>query len=220
MGGKIHGDYDGLADAVRTFSREANDTGSMFDRMNHAVRGLEYGGWIGQGADMFYREMNYEVLPAVQRLISVLQDAAGIVQQIVKIFQQAEYDAGQLFRGEATDGPAMRISLTQDQAALMSRVADSLKMGDHAGANESFASLLQPLVKATPGMSESDINGLILQVLSKAGVVPGAGVGDDAQKALQEIQKVIQQENMQFSSISSAINTLHDTAKSIINNVR
>ncbi len=218
MAGKIHGDYDGLADAARAFTRQASDVDSLLDRLNHAVRGLEYGGWIGEGANMFYQEMNYEVLPAVQRLISSLQDAAGAVQQIARIFQQAEHDAGQLFQGEAAQGPATRISLTQDQAALMSKVADSLKMGDHTAALENWAGLLQPLVKTTPGLSESDINGLIMQAISKSGVAPGTG--DDAQKVLSELNKVIQQESFVSQTVSQVMKTMHDTAKNIISNIR
>ncbi len=160
---KIQGHYDDLGDAVRAFGREADDTGNLLDRVNHAVRGLENGGWIGEGADMFYQEMNHEVLPAVRRLVSALEDSAQAVQQIVKIFQQAEYEAGHLFRGEGGFGEIKFKHI----GGIKFEDLGNLKLGDLAGFQDLH-------LKVTETIKFGDLAGLKLgDLLGGQKVLPG-----------------------------------------------
>jgi uncharacterized protein YukE len=62
---------------------------------------LQNGDWIGQGARAFFREMDSEVLPAVQRLQAALETAARTTGEINRIMQQAEEQAARLLRGDS-----------------------------------------------------------------------------------------------------------------------
>jgi WXG100 family type VII secretion target len=54
---------------------------------------LENGDWIGQGSDAFFQEMNGEIMPALARLIDVLQDANAVTKEIIQKLKQAEEEA-------------------------------------------------------------------------------------------------------------------------------
>ena len=60
---------------------------------------LQSGDWVGRGATAFYNEMDSQVLPALQRLVSALQQAQQVTVQISVIMQQVENEVAALFRG-------------------------------------------------------------------------------------------------------------------------
>jgi hypothetical protein len=63
---------------------------------------LEQGGWEGQGATAFYDEMQNEVFPAMQRLMSALSEAQMVTLQIRDIIWQAEEEAASVFGVDGT----------------------------------------------------------------------------------------------------------------------
>ena len=72
---KIRTDHDVLAAIAQRFDTEANDTRQTLQKLKSQMEVLQGGDWIGKGAQAFYREMNGDVLPALQRLINALEAA-------------------------------------------------------------------------------------------------------------------------------------------------
>ena len=93
----IRVDHDALAQIANRFSQQSE----AVEQMSHAVRGvvepLANGGWIGEGADAFFAEMNSIVFPAVQRLTDALAQAAAVSAQTSGIMQQADEEASSGF---------------------------------------------------------------------------------------------------------------------------
>jgi WXG100 family type VII secretion target len=54
-------------------------------------------GWQGEGASRFYNEMYEVILPALQRLSDSLGEAAQCTDQIARIYDLAQKEAGQGF---------------------------------------------------------------------------------------------------------------------------
>jgi WXG100 family type VII secretion target len=95
---RIRADYDNLASAANTFTTEAGQTSDLFQKVQQCVGGLQSGGWLGQGAQAFYQEMESVVIPGMKRLSDALEQSATAVKQISQVFQQAEQQAGALFQ--------------------------------------------------------------------------------------------------------------------------
>jgi len=121
----LRSDYDQLADFSRTFERESNSAKRSLDSLKRQIEVLEGGDWIGKGADAFYREMNSEVLPAVQRLVKALELASRVTGQIARIFQEVEEECSRFFSRTLSD--------TGDNAADALRAAGAIAMGGLAG---------------------------------------------------------------------------------------
>src|SRR3989304_253920 len=117
--------YDQLVDFSRTFERESNSAKRSLDSLKRQIEVLEGGDWIGKGADAFYREMNSEVLPAVQRLVKALELASRVTGQIARIFQEVEEECSHFFSRTLSD--------TGDNAADALRAAGAIAMGGLAG---------------------------------------------------------------------------------------
>jgi len=96
---KVQADYEALASITQQIHREADGTQQMLAGLQRCLHVLQGGGWVGLGAQAFFREMDFEVLPAVQRLQSALEAAARTTAEISRVMQQAEEDAARLFRG-------------------------------------------------------------------------------------------------------------------------
>jgi uncharacterized protein YegP (UPF0339 family) len=116
---------------------------------------------------------------------------------------------------------------TWDQEGIMSRVADSLRNGDQEAATESWSHLIQSLSKSTRGVSESDVNHLIWQVISKSRLEALENeikeweeklntVGDDAQLANVDLRNMLQKQQQTLQMLASISKILHDTALAVI----
>lgn len=99
---KIQADYDSLSAIASSFSQRASETTRLFQQVQKLVQSLQGGGWTGVGAAAFFREMEELVNPAMQRLVSALEDAGSATQKISQMLQQAEEEAARCF--EATGG--------------------------------------------------------------------------------------------------------------------
>ncbi len=96
--GRIRADYDELANIAREFQQEGHSVDSLIVRLRRCVDALEYGGWIGRGANAFYSEMHNDIFPALQRLANALLDGGDAVNQISQILRDAEEEASVLFQ--------------------------------------------------------------------------------------------------------------------------
>ena len=121
----LRSDYDQLTDISRTFERESSEVKRSVDSINRKIEVLEGGDWIGEGAKAFYREMNSEVLPAMQRLMKALELASRATKQIAQVLKEAEEECSHMFsRGLADIG---------DAGAADIRRAGDIAMGELAG---------------------------------------------------------------------------------------
>jgi WXG100 family type VII secretion target len=96
----IRAEYDYLTDCLPFFQSEAD----MLDQMNQGlfqmVDHLRMGGWTGRAAEAFFAEFDEVLKPAVVRLIESLRDAGSATGKVISTFQDAEEEAGALFRGK------------------------------------------------------------------------------------------------------------------------
>ncbi|MDW8300018.1 MAG: WXG100 family type VII secretion target [Anaerolineae bacterium] len=99
---KVQADYDELKNIASLFACQGDGIKQLSNQAQRQCSLLASGGWIGKGAQSFYREMDDLVLPAVSRLANALQQASYTVQQIARTFDQAEREAGSLFTGADT----------------------------------------------------------------------------------------------------------------------
>ncbi|MCE7948632.1 MAG: hypothetical protein DYG88_14500 [Chloroflexi bacterium CFX4] len=64
-----------LNNAVQQFTRQSEGTQQLLRTVQNCLQQLQGGAWRGKGANTFYAELEREVLPGVQRLISALRAA-------------------------------------------------------------------------------------------------------------------------------------------------
>lgn len=107
---RIQADYSQLASAVRVFQQYASHLSDLYNQSKRQSGYLMAGDWIGQGAERFGREMDELVFPALCRLIVALQEGGDSLTKIIRLFQQAEAEAGRLFVGaDGSRANAMRL---------------------------------------------------------------------------------------------------------------
>jgi WXG100 family type VII secretion target len=100
---KIQCHYADLNNAAQQFTRQSEGTQQLLRAVQHCLQQLQGGAWRGKGANTFYAELEREVLPGVQRLISALREASSATQRIGQRLEQAEREAGALFMGGASN---------------------------------------------------------------------------------------------------------------------
>ena len=138
---RIRGDYDSLAQISQVFARRAADTKRTIQRVKRQINTLQGGDWVGKGAKAFYREMDSEVLPSMQRLATALETANRVTRQIIQILRAAEEDAARIFRvfGEGGVGAAIGTAIGgivglaawQEVNPLLNRDPNSLFTDDY-----------------------------------------------------------------------------------------
>ncbi len=93
---RIRADHDSLKVIAKGFAREASNTQRALRKMKQSMDTLQGGDWIGKGASAFYKEMESDVLPAVERLQNALERADQVTRQISAILQEAEEEAARI----------------------------------------------------------------------------------------------------------------------------
>lgn len=89
----IQADYEKLGQVASRFASQAQATREMTRKVRAAMQKLEQGGWIGRGADAFFREMNSEILPALKRMETALQTGSQVSKEIAQKMRSAEEEA-------------------------------------------------------------------------------------------------------------------------------
>lgn len=95
--------YEELEQIAARFAAAAEDQQALQERVNRQVEVLRSGGWQGKGVAAFLREMDGEVRPAEERLISALQSADQTATAISTTLRDAEADAASLFQNGLGD---------------------------------------------------------------------------------------------------------------------
>lgn len=98
MSDEIRANYEQLDNIASRLANQSQAIQTMLQKVKGSMSKLQNGGWIGQGADAFFQEMNGVVLPASQRLQNVLQEAGQVTKTIVQTVKQAEEEASAPFR--------------------------------------------------------------------------------------------------------------------------
>ncbi|MDJ0755627.1 MAG: WXG100 family type VII secretion target [Ardenticatenaceae bacterium] len=95
----IQSDYEKLDQIAEIFGRQAEASAEMHVAARKSVGDLQGGGWIGHASEAFYAEMDDLMFPALERLISAMQEAKAVTLQIKHIIQEADEEASAPFRG-------------------------------------------------------------------------------------------------------------------------
>lgn len=100
MADHVEIDYDQMAHIGQACDQQSQEAEQMLRAIASQVDNLRAGGWIGQGADAFFAEMDDLLLPALNRLVAALQNASDVVRAIAYQFGEAEQEAARLFSGQ------------------------------------------------------------------------------------------------------------------------
>lgn len=100
----IQADYDQLDAIAGRFGGQAEANQQLMAKVRQSMEPLQSGGWQGRGSAAFFAEMNREVLPAVQRMTTALNQARSVTLQVRDVMKAAEEKASRPFRGEAHSG--------------------------------------------------------------------------------------------------------------------
>jgi WXG100 family type VII secretion target len=98
MSDQIQADYEKLEQIAAKFQQQSQAIAQMMQMVKASFSKLQSGGWIGQGADAFFSEMNSKVLPATQRLQNALSEADRACKDISQTVKQADEEASSPFR--------------------------------------------------------------------------------------------------------------------------
>jgi WXG100 family type VII secretion target len=93
----IQANYDELQQVAQRFQQQAEEISAMLGRLRQASSALSDGGWQGKGSAAFAAEMEDQVLPATQRLITAFQTAHEVTLTVSKTLRAAEEEASRLF---------------------------------------------------------------------------------------------------------------------------
>lgn len=100
----IQADYDILEGIAGRFSQQSEVSQTMHDGLSRSVQALRDGGWEGEGASVFFAEMDGDVFPTVTRLTEALAEAQRVTLQVKDILQTAEEEAARSFGEGEADG--------------------------------------------------------------------------------------------------------------------
>lgn len=98
MAEKIEVNYDQMEQVAGRFANQSQAVQETHQKVHNSMSKLENGGWEGRGSNAFFAEMNGEVLPALHRLQSAIEEANRITKQIVQTMHNAEDEAASPFR--------------------------------------------------------------------------------------------------------------------------
>src|SRR5262245_10694604 len=128
---KIRTDYEQLTSMAQAFGQQAESTRSVASALLSTMQTLQGGDWVGKGADAFYAEMTAAVIPAMNRVVAAMNEAASTTAKISQVMKQAEDDSAALFRldgtqaGEGSTGSAASRSAGAVSAVTRDRAGGS-----------------------------------------------------------------------------------------------
>ncbi len=98
MADEIQADFDKLGQVASKFDNQAQATREMTRKVRSAMQKLEQGGWMGRGADAFFKEMNTIVLPTLKKMEAALTTGSQVSKEIAQKMRSAEEEAGSPFK--------------------------------------------------------------------------------------------------------------------------
>ncbi len=100
----IQAKFEELERITDRFSQQSEAVSQMLQTVLRVMSPLQDGGWIGEGSDAFFSEMENDLLPGVRRLIEALARAGQVTGQINQILQGADEEASSYFRSDPMAG--------------------------------------------------------------------------------------------------------------------
>lgn len=97
MPGTTQVNYEEMAGIIKTLKSEQEQMLALLKQTKSKAESLHGGGWVGQGADKFFDEMNNVCLPAVGRLANALGVGAQVAQEIINTIRQADEETQSYF---------------------------------------------------------------------------------------------------------------------------
>lgn len=95
---KVQYQYEQLEKIAQSANSHADGAAAMRQRLAQHMQSLVDGGWIGEGAETFYNEMEHEIFPAVTRLERALEALGGVVLRASDMMREAEEHAANGFK--------------------------------------------------------------------------------------------------------------------------
>ncbi len=90
--------WDEVDQLAGMFSNEAGQVGETMGKLKSAIENMR-DKWIGEGATKFFNEMESEVLPALGKLQSALNEGSEKTKQMAALIHEHEEHASSLFKG-------------------------------------------------------------------------------------------------------------------------
>ncbi len=94
----IQANHDQLQGMATKFAQQSQTVAQTQQAVQRSYQPLRTGGWIGRGSEAFFKEMEGQVLPSVQRLSAALAQAQKVTQQISALLRQADEEASSPFK--------------------------------------------------------------------------------------------------------------------------
>lgn len=92
--------YQQLEQLAQRFAKQQTEVQAILHSLKQTIQALEHGGWMGDAATVCFKEFHAEIVPACCRLVDVFRESQTSLNQIAKLFHEAEAEAAALFRGE------------------------------------------------------------------------------------------------------------------------
>ena len=87
-------DYQGMQKVSQSFNHEAARVKKVLNDINGQLAILKKGGWIADAANVFYREMDNDICPRINRLQQALENSASKCSgEIPQTFKNATDEA-------------------------------------------------------------------------------------------------------------------------------
>lgn len=100
----IRGDFDKLQNIAKIFARNAQEMQKTTKQLKRTMGELESGGWVGQGANKFYKEMNSDIMPSMNRLARSMNSASRVTIRVLKTLKEVESIWMRIFRALGIGG--------------------------------------------------------------------------------------------------------------------
>ncbi|HEX8597825.1 MAG TPA: WXG100 family type VII secretion target [Chloroflexia bacterium] len=123
--------YDDMDSIAARFGQQAEMAAALNSRVRQHVEALEQGGWEGKGASAFFAEIYGELLPAMQRLSHVLEEARTVTLQVKEVLFEAEQEAASFFGNGV--GSLVGAETAALAGATTSGSASAMEKGDDGG---------------------------------------------------------------------------------------
>lgn len=91
--------YDDMQAFIKQLQTEEEEIKALFTQTKSKVESLHGNMWVGVAADRFFSEMEGQVLPHTAKMISALNTAGNVAQQITQIIHQADEETKSFFAG-------------------------------------------------------------------------------------------------------------------------
>jgi WXG100 family type VII secretion target len=85
--------YEELDKVVSLFEHHADQIAKVYRFLSSHIENLRILYWVGDNADIFYSNMDNEVMPAIKRLHQALIESIDTTRDIIKVFESAEAEA-------------------------------------------------------------------------------------------------------------------------------